>query len=59
MIVGQHHWLSDVVAGALFGQAIGWSIGHDFARARTRRDAVSWQIVPMPGATGLAITGTF
>ena len=33
MIEGDYHWLSDIVAGALMGQAIGWTIGRQF-RAR-------------------------
>ncbi len=58
MLVGQHHWLSDVVAGALFGQAIGWSIGRDFAKPRRAPcDSFSWRVVPMPGATGLMVVG--
>lgn len=58
MLVGQHHWLSDVVAGALFGQAIGWSIGRDFAHPKPARAGVaSWHVVPMPGATGILVTG--
>ncbi len=60
MLVGQHHWLSDVLAGALLGQAIGGSIGRDFAHpTRARAGAVSWQLVPMPmpGATGVVVTG--
>jgi membrane-associated phospholipid phosphatase len=32
MIDGDYHWLSDVVAGALIGHAIGWSIGRNFRR---------------------------
>src|SRR5690606_31028723 len=27
MIEGDHHWFSDVVAGALVGHAIGWTVG--------------------------------
>ena len=35
MIDGNFHWASDVVAGALIGHAIGWTVGSDF-RARYR-----------------------
>lgn len=35
MIDGNIHWASDVVAGALIGHAIGWTIGKDF---RSRHD---------------------
>jgi hypothetical protein len=30
MVEGDYHWLSDVVAGALIGHAIGWQIGTHF-----------------------------
>jgi membrane-associated phospholipid phosphatase len=30
MIDGNSHWASDVVAGALIGHAIGWTVGKDF-----------------------------
>ena len=36
MIEGDYHWLSDVVAAALMGHAIGWVIGKRF---RERYDA--------------------
>src|SRR5262245_49269878 len=32
MIDGDYHWLSDVVAGALIGHVIGWTIGRNFRR---------------------------
>ena len=32
MLDGDHHWLSDVVAGALIAHIIGWTIGKAFAR---------------------------
>jgi membrane-associated phospholipid phosphatase len=59
MVVGDHHWASDVVAGALIGQAIGWSVGRSF-RERSRRTVpvVSrWQLVPLVGGdvTGGAV----
>lgn len=38
MIDGDYHWLSDVVAGALIGHAIGWTIGKNFRR---RYDALN------------------
>ncbi len=40
MIDGDIHWASDVVAGALIGHAIGWTIGKDF-RSRHRRSVAS------------------
>jgi membrane-associated phospholipid phosphatase len=32
MLDGDYHWLSDVVAGALIGHVIGWTIGRNFRR---------------------------
>ncbi len=40
MIDGNIHWASDVVAGALIGHAIGWTIGKDF-RSRLNKSASS------------------
>jgi membrane-associated phospholipid phosphatase len=37
MIEGDYHWLSDVVAGALIGHAIGWSIGRNFRKRYDER----------------------
>lgn len=73
MLVGDDHWLSDVLSGAAIGQAIGWTVGSNF-RARhecgrgeaasmpfagTRRVGVaSWSIVPLMGeARGVAVVG--
>lgn len=32
MVEGDHHWLSDVVAGGLSGHAIGWTVGKNMRR---------------------------
>jgi membrane-associated phospholipid phosphatase len=73
MLVGDHHWLSDVLAGAAIGQAIGWTVGTNF-RARHEcevatgkrprcssgppRGVASWSVVPLMGeAHGAAIVG--
>jgi membrane-associated phospholipid phosphatase len=59
MIVGDHHWASDVVAGALIGQAIGWSVGRSFReRAHGASPVASrFQLVPLVGGgvTGGAV----
>jgi membrane-associated phospholipid phosphatase len=60
LIAGDHHWASDVVAGALIGQGIGYSIGKSFrARAQgTGRTATDITLVPMAGGIyGLALVG--
>jgi membrane-associated phospholipid phosphatase len=53
MIAGDHHWASDVVAGALMGQAIGWSVGRSFRErahgARSRRIESRVKLVPLVG----------
>lgn len=30
MVEGDYHWLSDIVAGALIGHVIGWTVGEEF-----------------------------
>jgi membrane-associated phospholipid phosphatase len=60
VVSGADHWLSDAVAGALIGQAVGWTIGRDFRRMQdTRTEAVKVRVVPLTGATGLAVVGAF
>ena len=64
MVDGDHHWGSDVVAGALLGHAIGYSIGKDFREMYTRGHAAagSFEIHfrPMSGATlGVVTFGYF
>jgi membrane-associated phospholipid phosphatase len=65
MINGDHHWASDVLAGALLGHAVGYTIGRNFRRLyREPHEATArtptWEIVPMAiGARGLVLQGTF
>jgi len=33
MWLGDHHWASDIVSGALLGEAIGSSVGQSFSEA--------------------------
>ena len=62
MVDGDRHWASDVVAGALIGHAVGYSIGANFRRrarcgGRAPDQARVW-IVPLSGgAYGLAAGG--
>ncbi len=51
MLLGDHHWTSDVISGALLGEAIGRSFGGDPV------DASHVALVPTPG--GAALAGTF
>lgn len=61
MVVGDRHWASDIVAGALIGQGIGWSIGESFADRRKQRDETHSRLRVMPvvgaGVEGLMFFG--
>jgi len=67
MIEGDHHWASDVLAGAFIGHAIGWTVGKRFRRqydkaldnSKERQNSAqpgttSWQVMPM---ASLQLTG--
>jgi membrane-associated phospholipid phosphatase len=59
MIWGDHHWASDVVSGALLGEAIGSSVGAAFHGERSPGRA-GWVLVPMGGELrGVAVAGSF
>jgi membrane-associated phospholipid phosphatase len=61
MLDGDQHWTSDLLAGAVIGQCIGWSIGRAF-RARARGEAppaVSFVPFAVRSAQGVAIEGTW
>jgi membrane-associated phospholipid phosphatase len=62
LIVGDHHWASDVVAGGLIGHAIGYAVGRSF-RARVHgagRPALDVTFVPLAGDVhGLAVAGAW
>jgi membrane-associated phospholipid phosphatase len=59
MIAADSHWASDVVAGALLGQAIGWTVGSGFRRAHTSsrgNERGEWRLVPLlNGIRGVAV----
>lgn len=61
MVVGDHHWASDVIAGALLGQGIGWSVGQGFRRARGENKDTGLLVLPrqVPGGAVLAASGWF
>jgi membrane-associated phospholipid phosphatase len=70
MVEGDYHWLSDVVAGALIGHVIGWSIGKQFratyeARKQGLREpptASGWsamQIGVLTKPLGLQVSASF
>jgi membrane-associated phospholipid phosphatase len=45
MWLGDHHWMSDIISGALMGGAIGRSVGLAF-RQEERGDSMSLAVVP-------------
>lgn len=65
MIVGDHHFVSDVIAGALLGQAIGWSVGSGFrereqasGRRREPESGLRLGVIPLLGhVRGCAVVG--
>jgi membrane-associated phospholipid phosphatase len=62
LVDGDRHWASDVIAGALIGHAIGYSIGQSF-RSRIlggRREATAGiTVVPLVGSYGVGLLGTW
>jgi membrane-associated phospholipid phosphatase len=61
MVVGDDHWTSDLLTGAVLGQCIGWSIGRAF-RARARAEAapaVSLVPIVLPSSQGMGIAGAW
>jgi membrane-associated phospholipid phosphatase len=61
MLSGEEHWTSDLLAGAVIGQCIGWSIGRSF-RARalgTTPPVVSFVPFIAASSRGLAIEGVW
>ena len=68
MLEGDYHWLSDVVAGALIGHAIGWQVGREFRATyearKAHREAPSAHVATQeltlaPSPLGLGISGVF
>lgn len=63
MVVGDRHWSSDVIAGALLGQGIGWSVGSGFRDAvRGQREQSALLVLPraLPeGGATLTAAGWF
>jgi membrane-associated phospholipid phosphatase len=61
MWLGDHHWASDVISGALLGEAIGGSVGRTFATddGEHAENRVSLVVVPLDGGALAAVTGGF
>jgi membrane-associated phospholipid phosphatase len=61
MLLGDQHWTSDLIAGAVIGQCIGWSVGRAF-RARAHGEAPpKVSLVPLTGPSlhGVAVAGAW
>lgn len=63
MVVGDRHWASDVVAGALVGHALGYAIGKSFRSRIDGKNQIGVQnvrFVPLAGATyGISAVGAW
>jgi len=66
MVENDEHWLSDVVAGALIGHVIGWTIGknfrNDFDRlnnAQSQRSVQRHFVIPVVSSTAFGLTYQF
>lgn len=60
MLSGEHHWLSDVAAGAVLGFTIGSTVGENFrhmTEGHTQQGAL--QLAPGPGAFGVSAVGSW
>ena len=59
MVIGDRHWSSDIVAGALIGQGMGWSVGESFADRSRHREKKQSRLHLMPfiggGVEGLVV----
>jgi len=61
MWLGDHHWMSDIISGALFGVAIGRSVGLAFRDEPPGATAVTWLLAPWSpaGTSGVQLVGSW
>ncbi|HEX6764512.1 MAG TPA: phosphatase PAP2 family protein, partial [Polyangiaceae bacterium] len=52
MWIGDHHWASDIISGALLGEAIGSSVGRGFV-ATAHAETVGFGVVPVTQGSGV------
>jgi membrane-associated phospholipid phosphatase len=57
MWLGDRHWASDVLSGALIGEALGSSVGRSFAEAKPRGGVTNGSIVVLPIPRGGLVAG--
>lgn len=55
---GDHHWASDVLSGAMIGEAIGGAAGRAWA-PDVEKEKVSWFLVPSANGLAISASGTF
>lgn len=56
MWMGDHHWASDIISGALLGEALGTASGNAFQGAQD--NAVTTMVTPLPGGAAVFVSGT-
>lgn len=57
MWYGDHHWASDILSGAMIGEALGASAGRAWNGEQAAQ--FTWSLVPGPGGAALSLQGTF
>lgn len=57
MWLGDRHWASDVLSGALLGEALGSSVGRSFAGERAKPGAANGSFLVLPLAGGGLVAG--
>lgn len=55
MWMSDHHWASDILSGAMLGEALGSASGQAFRDQE--ESSVSGMILPVPGGAALVLTG--
>ncbi len=56
MWLGDHHWASDILTGAMLGEALGSASGNAFRKVE--QDPVTAIVLPVPGGAALMLSGT-
>ena len=61
MWLGDHHWASDIISGALIGAAVGRGVGLAFRSDADEAPAVTYSVTPMIGGSvsGLQVIGSW
>jgi membrane-associated phospholipid phosphatase len=61
MWLSDHHWASDIISGALLGEAIGGSVGRSFrvSDPSKRAPELAFALVPLEGGALAAVDGAF